>query len=173
MTKIALLVGVSDYEPGLEALPAAVRDVIAMQQVLTHPEMGGFDAADVQVLQNPGRQQMEDAIYSLFANRQRDDLVLLYFSGHGVLDDGGEFYLTSRVTRKDGGRLVPTTAVAARSVQSWMRQSRSQRKVIILDSCFSGAFAKGVQAKDSGSLNPERFLGGKGTAILTASTSTQ
>ena len=173
MAKIALLIGVSDYESGLDGLPAAVNDAIAMQQVLTNPNMGEFADAAVTVLQNPDRQVMEDAIYNLFVNRQKEDLVLLYFSGHGVLDDGGEFYFASRFTRKDQGRLVPTTAVAARSVQGWLEQSRSQRKVIILDSCFSGAFAKGVKAKDSGSVNPERFLGGRGTAILTASTSTQ
>jgi len=174
MAKIALLIGVSEYEPGLERLPSAVNDVMAMQQVLTNPEMGEFADADVTVLQNPDRQTMETAIYNLFANRAREDLVLFYFSGHGVLDDGGEFYFASRSTRKDSqGRLVPPTAVAARSVRDWMEQSRSQYKVIILDSCFSGAFAKGVKAKDSGSVNPEQFLGGKGTAILTASTSTQ
>lgn len=173
MAKVALLIGVSNYEPGLEGLPAAVNDVNAMQQVLINPEMGDFADADVIVLPNPSRQEMEDAIYKLFANRQKDDLVLLYFSGHGVVDEGGEFYFASRFTRKDQGRLVPPTAVAARSVRDWMEQSRSQRKVIILDSCFSGAFARGVKAKDSGSLNPEQFLGGKGTAILTASTSTQ
>jgi formylglycine-generating enzyme required for sulfatase activity len=173
MRKVALLIGVSEYEPGLDGLPAAVRDVVAMQQVLANPAMGEFAEADITLLQNPDRQTMEDGIYTLFAHRQKDDLVLLYFSGHGLLDDGGEFYFASRSTRKDQGRLVPPTAVAARSVRDWMEQSRSQRKVIILDSCFSGAFAKGVKAKDSGSVNPEQFLGGKGTAILTASTSTQ
>jgi formylglycine-generating enzyme required for sulfatase activity/uncharacterized caspase-like protein len=173
MAKVALLVGVSDYEPGLEPLPSAVKDVAALQQVLANPEMGEFADAAVTVLQNPSRQAMEDAIYSLFANRQRDDLVLFYFSGHGVVDEGGEFYFASRFTRKEQGKLVPTTAVAARPVRDWVEQSRSQRKIIILDSCFSGAFARGVQAKDSGSVNPEQFLGGKGTAILTASTSTQ
>ncbi len=173
MTKVALLIGVSEYEPGLTSLPSAVRDVEAMRQVLANPEMGGFAAADITVLPNPDRQTMENAIYTLFANRQKDDLLLFYFSGHGVVDDGGEFYFASRSTRKDQGRLVPPTAVAAGSVQGWMQQSRSQRQVMILDSCFSGAFAKGVAAKDSGSVNVEQFLGGKGRAILTASTSTQ
>ncbi|MBD2460130.1 SUMF1/EgtB/PvdO family nonheme iron enzyme [Oscillatoria sp. FACHB-1407] len=173
MSKIALLIGVSEYEPVLEPLPSAVKDVVALQEVLAHPEMGEFNAADITVLQNPDRQTMETAIYTLFANRQKDDLVLLYFSGHGVLDDSSEFYFASRSTRKDQGKLVPPTAVAARSVQGWMEQSRSQRQVIILDSCFSGAFAKGVKAKDSGSVNLEQLLGGKGRAILTASTSTQ
>ena len=171
MAKIALLIGVSEYELGLDGLPSAVNDAIALRQVLTNPEMGEFADADVTVLQNPDRQTMETAIYTLFANRQRDDLVLLYFSGHGVVDDGGEFYFASRSTRKEQGRLVPPTAVSAKPVQGWMEQSRSQRKVIILDSCFSGAFARGVKImKDSGSVNPEQFLGGKGTAILTAST---
>ncbi len=175
MAKLALLIGVSEYEPGLNPLPTAVHDVVAMQAVLANPEMGDFAISDITVLSNPDRQTMEDAIYSLFANCQKDDLVLLYFSGHGVVDDSYEFYFSTRFTRKEvgNGRLVPTTAVAARSVQGWMEQSRSQYQVIILDSCFSGAFAKGVKAKDSGSVNLEQFLGGKGRAILTASTSTQ
>lgn len=173
MAKVALLIGVSDYEPGLEPLPSAIKDVAALQEVLANPEMGGFNTTDIAVLENPDRQTMETAIYSLFANRQKDDLVLLYFSGHGVLDDSSEFYFASRSTQKAQGKLVSPTAVAARSVQNWMEQSRSQRQVIILDSCFSGAFVKGVKAKDSGSVNLEQFLGGKGRAILTASTSTQ
>lgn len=173
MRKIALLVGISDYEEGLEALPSAVKDVAAMQQVLVNPEMGDFAAADVTVLTNPPRQEMTDAIYTLFANRQKDDLVLLYFSGHGILDEANEFYFSTRITRKVQGKLLPTTAVSAHDIRGWMEQSRSQRKVIVLDSCFSGAFAKGVKAKDGGSVNPERFLGGQGIAIMTASTSTQ
>jgi uncharacterized caspase-like protein len=174
MAKVALLIGVSDYEPGLDPLPSAVKDVEALQQVLTNSEMGGFNADDITVLRNPDRQTMADAIYRLFTNHKKDDLVLLYFSGHGVIDDSGEFYFASRSTRKDDGKLVPTTALEAQLIHRWMeRLGGAQRQVIILDSCFSGAFAKGVKAKDSGSVNVEQFLGGKGRAILTASTSTQ
>ncbi len=54
-----------------------------------------------------------------------------------------------------------------------MNQSKSKRQVVILDCCFSGAFAKGLTAKDSGTINLEQHLGGEGRAILTASTSTQ
>lgn len=42
MTKKALLVGVSEYEQGLNPLPSAVRDVEAMQRVLQHPSVCGF-----------------------------------------------------------------------------------------------------------------------------------
>ncbi|MEH1890514.1 MAG: hypothetical protein V7K92_14010 [Nostoc sp.] len=36
-----MLIEVSEYEPGLNPLHSAVKDVEAMQQVLSHPEMGG------------------------------------------------------------------------------------------------------------------------------------
>jgi formylglycine-generating enzyme required for sulfatase activity len=116
---------------------------------------------------------MEDAIYNLYANREKEDLLILYFSGHGVTVESGEFYFSTRFTRKNQGKLVPTTAVAATSVHRWMNDSKSKRKVLILDCCFSGAFAKGLTAKDGGNIDLEQKLGGEGTAILTASTSTQ
>jgi hypothetical protein len=42
MGKLALLIGVSEYQPGLNPLPSAVKDVEAMRRVLTHPEIGNF-----------------------------------------------------------------------------------------------------------------------------------
>jgi formylglycine-generating enzyme required for sulfatase activity len=173
MAKVALLIGVSEYEAGFNPLPSAVKDVEAMRRVLVNPEMGNFAEADVTVLKNPQRQEMESAIYKLYANCQKDDLVLFYFSGHGVTVESGDFYLSTSITVKNQGKLNPTSAVAATSVHSWMNQSKSKRLVIILDCCFSGAFAKGLTAKDSGNIDLQQHLGGEGRAILTASTSTQ
>ena len=77
MVKVALLIGVSEYEPGLNPLPGAVKDVDAMQQVLVDPNIGGFPPANVSLLKNPDRQTMAEAIEQLFAGRRKDDLVLL------------------------------------------------------------------------------------------------
>ncbi|HEY9609178.1 caspase, EACC1-associated type [Allocoleopsis sp.] len=175
MAKVALLVGVSEYEQGLNPLPSAARDVEAMKQVLQHPDIGGFAEADVTVLINRSRQEIEEAIYYLFANRQKDDLLLFYFSGHGVKDELGNLYLATPTTRKDPGRnkLVKPTAVAARVLHESMNESYSKRQIVILDCCFSGAFAKGMTAKDDGLVDIQAQLGGKGRAILTSSTATQ
>ncbi|MEH1852139.1 MAG: caspase family protein [Nostoc sp.] len=43
MAKVALLIGVSEYEPGLNPLPAAVKDIEALQRVFKDSEMGGFE----------------------------------------------------------------------------------------------------------------------------------
>jgi hypothetical protein len=181
MAKVALLIGVTEYEPGLNSLPGAVMDVDAMQQVLQHPDVGEFAPGDITVLKNPQRQTMEEAIETVFFNRQKDDLVLVYFSGHGIKDDSGRLYLATRQTRKNSkGELVRTTAVAASLIHDVMENSRSRRQVIILDCCFSGAFAEGMRAKDDGSLDIKNQLAEtqkpqsvEGRAVLTSSTATQ
>ena len=173
MAKVALLIGVSEYEPGLNSLPGAVKDVEAMQRVLLNPEMGGFAMADITVLKNSQRQEIEDAIYHLFSNRQKDDLLLFYFSGHGIKDDRGKLYLSTRATKTQNGKLVTPSAVAASVLHDNINDSRSQRQVVILDCCFSGAIAQGMTVKDAGIINVQEQLGGKGRAILTSSTSTQ
>ena len=172
MAKIALLIGVSEYLPGLNPLPAAEQDVREMQRVLEHPEIGGFN--QVQPLTNPSSQDMRIAIETLFTTCARDDLVLLYFSGHGVTDDNNRFYFASRDTQKTDQGLIRSTAVSANAVHDFMEDSRSKRKVVILDCCYSGAFAKGMTAKKlMDVVDIQTQLGGEGRAILTSSTSTQ
>ena len=172
MVKVALLIGVSEYQAGLNPLPGAVKDVEAMQRVLKHPEMGEFD--EVKTLTNPEPIAMQEAIETLFSGRAKDDLALLFFSGHGVKDDNNRLYFATRLTRKNPkGDLVKATAVPAGFVQDVMSNSRCKRQVVLLDCCFSGAFAEGMTAKDDGTVDVQKQLGGEGRAVLTSSTSTQ
>jgi hypothetical protein len=171
--KFALLIGVSDSsEEDLHELPSAIKDIEAMQAVMEDPTLGCFD--NVQVLRNPMRQEMEEAIETLFANRKSEDLVLFYFSGHGITDEKGKLYLVTPKTRKERGKLVKATGVAATVLHENMGNTGSKRQVLILDSCFSGAIAEGLTGKSAGSkVDIQRELGGEGRAILTSSSAVQ
>ncbi|VFN00972.1 MAG: Sulfatase-modifying factor enzyme 1 [Candidatus Kentron sp. G] len=176
MTKHALLIGVSEYAPDFKPLPAAVRDAAAFRALLCDPGLGGFAASQVTLLKNPARQEMEIAIESLFADRHRDDLVFLFFSGHGIKGDDplGSLYLAARDTRKKrNGRLRFATAVAAATLHGYMENSLARRQVIVLDSCFSGAFPQGLSVKDDGKVDIRNQLGGEGRAVLTSSSALQ
>ena len=188
MEKHALLIGVGQYPThALPPLPAAVNDAKALGAVLRHPEMGGFPDANVILLEDPDRQAMETAIEELFSGRAKDDLALLYFSGHGLKDDAGRLYLATGSTRKTpNGELVRATAVSASAVHENMERSRARRQVVILDSCYSGAFPAEYAIKDDGTIDlPGQLLphaapppakaapGGEGQAILTASTASR
>jgi branched-chain amino acid transport system substrate-binding protein len=166
MAKFALLIGVSEYSAGLRPISSAILDVEAMRRVLEHPDMGAFD--QVTVLPNPDKGSMEKAVEVLFADRKRDDLVLLYFSGHGLKDQKARFFLSTRDTGRDQkGNFSLATALAATKLQEYITDSHSQRQIIILDCCFSGALVQGMPIK--GEFNIQEELGGKGRAILTSS----
>lgn len=174
MKKLALLIGVSEYDYELNPLPGSLRDVDAMQRVLQHPDMGDFSANNIKVLKNPQIPDMGMEIEKIFSNCQKYDLVLLYFSGHGIKDDNGNLYLASSQTCKHpNGQLITSSTVAASFVHKIMDKSPSRRQVIILDCCFSGAFARGMRVKNDGLIDIKNQLGGEGRAILTSSTSTQ
>jgi len=165
MGKFALLIGVSNYAEGLSALPAAVQDVVAVQRILADPALGNFD--DVQVLTDPSRDEMTSGIELWLNERKADDTTLLFFSGHGLKDDRRELYFATGSTRKVGDQLVRSTAMAARSLNDFLRYSRSRQQVVILDCCFSGAFGELV-ARDDGEIELEAQLAAEGRVVLTS-----
>ena len=168
MAKKALLIGVSQYEAGLPPLAAAPKDVAAMLRVLQSPDLGAFD--EVKTLIDPDLEAMQTAIDLLFQSCQKGDLGLLYFSGHGITDDSDRLYLATRRTSKDTFR---STAVSASFIHGIMRDRSYQRQhVLILDCCYSGAFAEGWLAK-SADINLKPQLEVEGSVVLTSSTSTQ
>jgi uncharacterized caspase-like protein len=172
MAKVALLIGVSEYEVGLNPLPAAVKDVVALERILKDSEMGDFD--EVKVLTNPEPQAMQYEVETLFSGRSKDDFVLLFFSGHGIKDDSNNLYFATRITKKSAkGDLIRSTAVPARFVHEVMNNSRAKRQAIILDCCFSGAFDPSLFSKDDGSVDLQGQLGSEGRVVLTSSSSTQ
>ena len=117
---------------------------------------------NVTLLANPEPQAMQEAIETLFTNRQKNDLVLLYFSGHGIRDDKGRLYFATRITCKDSqGKLVKAKAVPASFVHDIMSNSKSKHQVVILDCCFSGAFAEGLLAKADGFVDLKHALCGE------------
>ena len=176
MAKYALLVGVGEFKhQDLDPLPKALLDVAAMRRALVDPELGAFEEDKIIVCENPGRFELEDCLYELFNNTKRDDLLLFYFSGHGISDESGQFYFSTSETRKDDGRLRPTTAVNANIVHGYMdaKNCKSKRMALILDCCHSGVFAKGAKIKGGAKARIKEELGGEGRAILTAASATE
>ena len=136
--KYALLIGNDRYQdlPDLK-VPAA--DVAGLARVLTDPAIGGFDPTLVKTLSNPDYAVAHEAIGRLFANRQHDDLVLLYFSGHGELDRTGGLYLALPNSARD---CLDGTALAAPFITGVMDRSSAGRQILILDCCYAGAIGR-------------------------------
>ena len=165
--KIALLIGVREYGAGIPSLSAPKNDVTAIKRVLENPHMGAFD--QVEQLIDPDLTGMQTAVQQIFAKCGKEDLVLLFFSGHGITDDNNKLYFATKGTAKD---FYKATSVPASFIQDVSLECYAKRQAIILDCCYSGAFAEGWQAKSIG-LDLKRELGAEGRVVLNYTTANQ
>ena len=169
--KSALIIANARYQDGvLRQLVAPAGDAEALAEVLRDPVIGGFE---VETLLDEPSYNVSERVEGFFEDRERDHLLLLYFSGHGVTDQDGLLYFATSNTQHNRLR---STAVAARWVNEVMIQCRSRRQVLLLDCCHSGAF---VRAKaGSGVSIGQHFEAntrdeGRGRVVLTASDAMQ
>src|SRR5271167_2303527 len=164
----ALIIASAHYSDiVLQQLQAPADDAHSLTEVLSHPDIGNFQVREL--IDQPSY-EVSVAIEEFFANRQPDDLVLLYFSGHGIKDEDGRLFFATTNTKRS--RLL-SSAVPATMVNEAMVRSRSRRQLLILDCCFSGAFARGMFAKSDGSVGTIDHFQGTGRIVLTASDATQ
>lgn len=170
MEKRALIIANSQYDDERFApLPAASADAAALTDVLADPAVGEF-AVDAVV--DLGQRAAMRAIQLFFSSAKPDDLLLLHLSLHGWKDLRNQLYFIARDTERD---LPEATAISAGFVSERMGQSRSGRIVLLLDCCYSGAFAAGMRHRsgNSPSVNVAEPFAGKGRVVMTASTSLQ
>jgi caspase domain-containing protein len=168
--KYALIIGNTEYtDPGLAQLTAPGKDAEDFARVLRDQDICAFD--EVNIIFNQPSSSVIEEIDKFFDQKKPDDLLVLYFSGHGVRDELGVLYLAVKNTNRFRLR---STSVKSDFVKEAMDQSRSRRQVLILDCCNSGAFAQGTKAATGVSIGiASAFEAGYGRIILTASDTTQ
>ncbi|MBW4718587.1 caspase, EACC1-associated type [Saccharothrix obliqua] len=160
----ALVIANHEYvTEGLSRLRAPARDAARLAAVLGDPEIGAFD---VRVLENQDTARTREAVEDFFADRAHDDLLLLYFSGHGVRDQVGDLHFATVRTRLNR---LQATAVSAEFVRTLMNRTVAGTVVLLLDCCYAGAFGNGMTAKAGGEVPLDSQLGGSGRVIITAS----
>ena len=162
--RLALVVATESYDDGsLRRLRAPGHDADDLRGVLADPDVGGFAVTSVT---DGTAQEVRIAVGDFLADRRPDDLVLVYLSCHGLVDLRRRLYFAARDTTK--ARLA-ATGVEAQWLLDQLEDCRARRQVLILDCCFSGAFALGAKGDDDLGIG-ERFHGqGRGRVVLTAS----
>lgn len=140
----AVVIGVGQYEaeniPDLEYAP---EDARAVRDFLQSDAAGPFD--EVLYLENEQATgaAMREALFVFLQQADWDDLVVIYYAGHGAPDPG----------RPDNLYLLPTDtkldALAATGFPMWdvktalRRQIAAERVIVIADACHSAGTADG------------------------------
>jgi hypothetical protein len=128
-----LAVGISEYPFG--ELTGCVEDAEEFAKIMkwNNGEKDGDENFQMEIMGNLTRAQLKKAIRKHFA--KDEEMLLFYFSGHGVLTETGGYILTSDSEEDDPG-------VSMDEILKIVKRSKAKEKIIILDCCHSGAFGE-------------------------------
>lgn len=158
----ALIIGI-DFYTHIKSLSGCVNDANAVKAALERNADGTVNFVTPRLITGTNqtdavkKSDMKDAVRELFTGDS--DIALLYFAGHGYVEDTGGFLCASDCrTGDDGFSLAELMTLAS--------NSNAKNKVIILDSCHSGILANKPTNHGFAEIN-------EGMTILTASTEEQ
>ena len=144
--KFALIIGISRYKNtsrGIPNLDFADLDARSIYQVLQRPETGGFAPENMMLLDNEKATlaRIREALSNFLSRASEDDLLLIFFAGHGAPDPFApqNLYLLAYDTDVSS---MPETALAMSDFRSYIdRNVRSKRLVLLLDACHSAGLS--------------------------------
>lgn len=157
----ALVVGV-DYYDNINHLYGCVNDAFSIKTVLDRHSDGtkNFDV-NLETATGPKkrieRKELKNKVEELF--RDKSDIALFYFSGHGYIESTGGYLITSECQDGDDGLPMNELLQIANN-------SPARNKIIILDCCHSGIAG-------NSSPNEDKAVIKEGITILTASSAEQ
>lgn len=163
---VAVLIGASVYDSSAwEALPAIANNVHDLASTLADEELWGLPADRIVVLLD--RDDPSEIMAELAeGSRRAEDTFIVYFAGHGVLSDHGDLHLATRKTRRD---VLALTSVPYSLVRQVVDRCRAQRRIVILDCCFSGRALRAMSDTASAVIGQVDV---EGTYVLTSSPGT-
>jgi hypothetical protein len=158
----AILIGAAQYDdPALAEIAQARTNVDDLAAILAAPELGGFLPGNVRTMVNP--RHKEDAGLEIARwCRTATDTLVVYYTGHGLVDINGELLLATSDTIEAEKEYL---SLRAEMLRRAVNQSDAKIKIFIVDCCYSGrAFGQAMANEASGVLDQIETTGTCGLA---------
>lgn len=179
----AVVVGVSEYSDSrIPGLRYAAKDAQALHDWLVSPAGGRYAPSRVKLLldRNATAAAIKDALFSWLRQAIEEDVVVIYFAGHGSPDSPDtpqNLYLLPHDTRYDA---LASTGFPMWDIETALKRFIKARRVVVLaDACHSGGVGAtfDVARRALGDVQPNRISAGlqnlasvgAGIAVISAS----
>lgn len=154
----ALVIGVDAYEdPAMPPLDFPSDDAWAVADALEAPALGGFDeVVRLTGAERPTRTRILGEIDRFRRQSMPDDVLVVYFSGHAVIDDDDEGVSHHYLMPADARRALPSsTGISVDFLNEILDLDEAKGKVLIVDACYS--FDQGARRKGLATATPSPF----------------
>ncbi len=175
--KYAVVIGISKFKNSLAGIPNlkyADKDAAAFEHFLESPAGGSFPRENIKTLydEEATSQSIRSALLTFLTKPRPQDLVVIYFAGHGAADpnDNRNLYLLAYDSDPDdmGGTAFPMVEFQ----EVFDRVVKARHVVTFIDACHSyGISGERASSKQNNLVNQylERFASAADRAVITAS----
>lgn len=175
-----LSIGIQDFSNPVLKLAYPVADAKAMAETLTAGGAGVFDNVEVTTLVTPEETTKEAllAAFKRFESISPNDAFVLYVATHGSVEGGDlsdrEFMLYTSNVGLLSTEALRRDAIGQADLTSFIANVPATRKLILLDTCNSGAVGDSIIRRGVEEAGAVKVLShATGTTILAASTAQQ
>jgi len=141
-------------------LPAVANNLTELREALCDQDIWGISPQYCETVREPADAiEMLDPVRS--ASHDATDTLIVYFAGHGFLDQRGKLHLSLRGSDQQRNY----TGIQFENIRDLIVDSRATRRIVVLDCCYSGN-ALGVMADLASAVVDEVSV--EGTYLLAA-----
>ena len=158
--KIALVIGINDYQGRIPKLSGAVPDAEAVGALL-HERMG----YEVKVVKNATKADIVQSLNELVQEAEASDSVTIYYAGHGFLLESNR---TGYWIPADGKINDPKNWLSNNDIARYLGGIAARQVALISDSCYSGSFAGTQKVDVHGLLDPKRVLDNRTVVVMSS-----
>ena len=160
----------TDSKDDIPALPQCDTDAEILYAVLTDPGKGMFNKENVVLLTgaDANKNRIVEELDELSNRIDKEDLVIVYFSGHGATDSKGRAFWVTYDTNIN--RLF-ATGLRQLIITDLIDQLAASRVVTIIDACYAASTANLASSSKAPLINVKDLyddFSGKGRVIIAA-----
>lgn len=154
----AVAIGISQYlyaRKGIRPLQYAHRDASEFIKFLHTPQGGGFHPAHTKLLINEqaSTRNVRSALFTFLKQAKKDDLVIIYFAGHGAPEPGRTDNLYLITYDSDPEDLASTAFPMWDMETALKRYIVAERVIVIADACHSAGVSGEIGLRAVGNAN--------------------
>jgi len=141
-----IAIGVSEYHNDMYNLDYAAKDATDISALFKNKSKGFGNIYTIEVLNKDATVENILKVKPQLKKSKVDDVVMLFFAGHGVLDQQMDYYLeTTEIDTDD----MMNTALRYDYLEGLFDGIPARKKVIIIDACHSGEVDKEEEFTDT------------------------
>lgn len=136
---VGLAIGIEHYEEGSFKLNYAIDDINAFKKTLEETGQHLYRNVKIKTLPDATYDEIVNAFEDIQKQVGKDDVFVLYLSGHGVTDNANYHFLAQDFIW-DSPRALENKTIDSHRLNDFLASIQARKAVVFFDTCYAGSY---------------------------------